>query len=99
MGSVPCIIGDRLQFLGHVYSSYACTGSALDALDYGLAEAIWVNSELPAQTLLTLRGYNYEDFFAEIQSNRIHMHLIIFIVYISVFTPSRVLATLSKNYK
>ena len=99
MGSVSCIMGGWLWFLGHACSSYVCTGSALDAMDYGLAEAIWVNNEPTARTLLTLRGSNYEDFFTEIQSNCIHMHLIIFIVYISVFTPSRVLTTLFRNYR
>ena len=37
------------------YSSYMCMGSALDVMDYGLAEAMGVGSELTAETLLILR--------------------------------------------
>ena len=39
MGSTLCIMGGRLWFLGHAYFSYMCTGSALDVMDYGLANA------------------------------------------------------------
>ena len=38
-GSTLCVMGGRLRFLGHVCSSYTCTGSALDVMDYGLAKA------------------------------------------------------------
>ena len=48
------VMGGQLWFLGHVYSSYTCTGSALDVMDYELAEAI-VTSELTTRTLLILR--------------------------------------------
>ena len=50
-----CIMGGQLWFLGHVCSSYTCMGSALDVMDYGLAEAMRVSSELTARTLLILR--------------------------------------------
>ena len=39
MGSALCVMGGRLWFLGHAYSSYTCTGSALDVMDYRLAKA------------------------------------------------------------
>ena len=39
-GSVLCVVDGRLWFLGHAYSSYTCTGSTLDVMDYGLAEAM-----------------------------------------------------------
>ena len=39
MGSTLCVMGDRLQFFSHACSSYTCTGSALDVMEYGLAEA------------------------------------------------------------
>ena len=39
MGSMLCVMGGRLRFLGHAFSSYMCTGSVLDATDYGLAKA------------------------------------------------------------
>ena len=54
--SALCVMDGWLWFLGHACSSYMCTGSALDVIDYGLAEAIWVNSEPTARTLLTLCG-------------------------------------------
>ena len=53
-GSALCIMGGWLRFLGHACSSYTCTGSALDVMDYGLAEAIGVSSELTSRTLLIL---------------------------------------------
>ena len=34
-----CVMGGRLQFLGHVCSSYMCTGSALDVMEYEIAKA------------------------------------------------------------
>jgi hypothetical protein len=54
-GSGLCIMGGQLWFLGHACSSYTCMGSALDVMDYGLAEAMGVSSELTARTLLILR--------------------------------------------
>ena len=39
MGSALCVMGGWLRFLGHVCSSYMCTGSALDVMEYGLAKA------------------------------------------------------------
>ena len=47
-------MGGRPWFLGHAYSSYTCTGSTLDIMDYGLAEAIGVSGELTARILLIL---------------------------------------------
>ena len=38
-GSTLCVMGDRQRLLGHACSSYTCTGSALDVMDYGLARA------------------------------------------------------------
>ena len=38
-GSALYVMGGRLWFLGHTCSSYTCTGSALDIMDYGLAKA------------------------------------------------------------
>ena len=38
-GSTLCVMGGRLWFLGHAYSSYMCTGSMLDVMEYGLAKA------------------------------------------------------------
>ena len=54
MGSALCVMGGRLRFLGHSCYSYTCTGSTLDVMDYGLAEAIGVSSELTVLTLLIL---------------------------------------------
>ena len=54
-GSALCVMGGRLWFLGHAYSSYTCTGSALDVMDYGLAKAKEFYNELTARTLLILR--------------------------------------------
>ena len=53
-GSALYVMGGRLRFLGHACSSYTCTGSVLDIMDYGLAEAMGVSSELTARTLLIL---------------------------------------------
>ena len=52
MGSVLYIMGGRLWFLGHACSSYTCTSSALDVMDYGLAKAKDFSNELTARTLL-----------------------------------------------
>ena len=54
-GSALYVMDGRLRFLGHACSSYMCMGSALDVMDYGLAEAMGVSSELIARTLLILR--------------------------------------------
>ena len=54
MGSALCVMGGRLWFLGHAYSSYTCMGSALDVMDYGLAKAKDFSNELTARTLLIL---------------------------------------------
>ena len=53
-GSTLYVMGGRLWFLGHDRSSYMCTSSTLDVMDYELAEAIWVNNKLTARTLLIL---------------------------------------------
>ena len=39
MGSALYVMGGRLWFLGHACSSYTCTGSTLDVLEYELAKA------------------------------------------------------------
>ena len=39
MGSALYVMGGRLWFLGHAWSSYTCTGSALDVMEYMLAKA------------------------------------------------------------
>ena len=48
MGSALCVMGGRLWFLGHACSSYMCTGSTLDVMDYGLAKAKEFSNELTA---------------------------------------------------
>ena len=53
-GSALCVMGGRQRLLGHAYSSYMCMGSALDAMDYGLAKAKEFSNELTARTLLIL---------------------------------------------
>ena len=55
MGSALYVMGGRLRVLGHACSSYTCTDSALDVMDYGLAKAKEFNNELTARTLLILR--------------------------------------------
>jgi len=55
MGSALCVMGGRLQFLGHTCYSYTCTGSVLDVMEYGLAKAIGVSSKPTTWTLLELR--------------------------------------------
>ena len=66
-GSALYVMGGRLRFLGHACSSYTCTGSMLDVMDYGLAEAIGVSSKPTAWTLLELRiiasGLKLQSFF------------------------------------
>ena len=54
-GSALCVMGSRLWFLGHACSPYTCSGSVLDVMDYGLAEAMGVSSKLTARSLLILR--------------------------------------------
>ena len=54
MGSVLYVMGGRLWFLGHACSSYTCTGSALDVMDYGLGKLKEFSNELTAQTLFIL---------------------------------------------
>ena len=48
MGSTLCVMGGQLWFLGDAYSSYTSTGSALDVMDYGLAEAKEFSNKLIA---------------------------------------------------
>ena len=55
MGSALCVMGGQLRFLDHASSSFMCLSSALDVMDYGLAEAIGFSSELTARMLLILR--------------------------------------------
>ena len=55
MGSALYVMGGRQRLLSHAYSSYTCTGSALDVIDYGLAKAKDFSNELIAWTLLILR--------------------------------------------
>ena len=66
-GSALCVMGGRLRFLGHAYSSYTCTGSILDVMDYGLAKDKEFSNELTARTLLILRiialGLTLQRFF------------------------------------
>ena len=83
MSSTLYVMGGRLRFLGHARSSYMCTGSALDVMDYGLAKDKEFNNELTARMLLILRiialGLLLQRFFTEIPANCIHLHLIAFI--------------------
>ena len=39
MGYALYIMGGQLWFLSHVCSSYTCTGSTLDVMEYRLAKA------------------------------------------------------------
>ena len=63
-------MGGRLRFLGDTYSSYMSMGSALDVMDYGLAEAKEFSNELTAWLLLILRiialGCHYNGFSPQI---------------------------------
>ena len=85
MGSTLCVMGGRLRFLGHACSSYTCTGSALDVMDYGLAKAKEFSSELTARTLLILRiialGLTLQRFFNEKLTNCINMHMSFYNIY------------------
>ena len=76
-GSALCVMGGQLRFLGHACSSYTCTGSALDVMDYGLAEAIGVSSKPTAWTLLELRiiasGLKLRRFFRQ-NTSKLHIH-------------------------
>ena len=60
----------RLRFLGDACSSYTSMGSALDVMDYGLAEAKEFSNELTARLLLILciiaLGCHYNDFSPQI---------------------------------
>ena len=66
-GSALCVMGGRLRFLGHAYSSYTCTRSTLDVMNYGIAKAKEFSNELTARTLLILRiialGLTLQRFF------------------------------------
>ena len=53
-GSALYVMGGRLRFLGHAYSSYTCMGFTLDVMDYGLAKAKEFSKELTTRTLLIL---------------------------------------------
>ena len=56
-GPALYVMGGRLWLLGHTYSSYTCTGSALDVMDYGLAKVIdsGISSRPTVRTLFALR--------------------------------------------
>ena len=77
MGFTLCVMGGRQRLLGHAYSSYTCTGSALDVMDYGLAKAKEFSNELTAWMLLILRiialGLLLQRFFAANMS-KLHKH-------------------------
>ena len=79
MGPMLYVLGGRLWFLGHAYSSYTCMGSTLDVMDYGLVEAIGFSSELTARTLFILcivvLGLILQRFFTKILANCINMHM------------------------
>ena len=68
-------MGGWLWFLDDACSSYTCTGSALDVMDYGLAKAKEFSNELTARMLLILRiiasGLLLQRFFA---ANTIQLH-------------------------
>ena len=55
MAALSCFMGGRLRFLGHARYSYACMGSTLDVMDYGLAKAIGTSSRRTGRMLLELR--------------------------------------------
>ena len=78
-------MGGRLWFLGHAYSSYMCTGSALDVMDYGLAKAKEFSNKLTAWMLLILHiialGLTLQRFFTEILANYIDMHMSLYNIY------------------
>ena len=85
MGSALCVMGGRLQFLGHACSSYMCKGSALDIMDYGLAKAKEFSNELTARMLLILHiialGLTLQRFFNEKLANCINMHMTFYNIY------------------
>ena len=53
--SALCVMGGRQRLLGHACSSYTCTGSTLDVMDYRLAKAKEFSNEQTARMLLILR--------------------------------------------
>ena len=85
-------MGGRLWFLGHACSSYACTGSTLDVMDYGLAKAKEFSNELTAQMLLILRiialGLTLQQFFHR-NTGKLHKHAPVTLqhlyIYINVY--------------
>ena len=85
MGSTLCVMGGQLWFLGHACSSYTCTGSVLDIIDYGLAKDKEFSNELTARTLLILRiivlGLSLQRFFTEILANYINMYTSLYNIY------------------
>ena len=95
MGSMLCVMGGQLWFLGHAYFSYMSTGSALDVMDYGLAEAIGLSNKITARMLLILHiialGNYYNNFLPQIQASCINMHFITFIQIHKCFLRSRAL--------
>ena len=76
-GSVLCVMGGRLWFLGHACSSYTCMGSTLDVMDYGLARAKEFSNELTTRTLLILciiaLGLTLQRFFHR-NTSKLHKH-------------------------
>ena len=77
MGSVLCVMGGQLRFLGHSCSSDTCTGSTLDVMDYGLAKVKEFSNELTTRTLFIY----YNDFITVILANFINMHLSLYNIY------------------
>ena len=103
MGSALCVMGGRLWFLSHTCSSYMCTGSALDVMDYGLAKAKDFSNELAARTLLILHiivlGLILQRFLHRNTTNCINMHMSTFIhIHKCLSVPLRVLTTLFSYY-
>ena len=76
-------MGGRLWFLGDACSSYTCTSSALDVMDYGLAKAKVFSNKLTAQMLLLLDiialGLLLQQFFTT-NTNKLHKHAL-YIIY------------------
>jgi hypothetical protein len=70
-------MGGQLRFLGNAYSSYTCTGSELDVMDYGLAKAKEFSNELTARMLLILciiaLGLLLQRFFVA-NTSKLHKH-------------------------
>ena len=76
-GSTLCVMGGRLRFLGHDRPSYTCMGSALDVMDYGLAEAIRVSGGLTARILLILpisTSWSKLRRFSHRNTSKLHTH-------------------------